>query len=81
MDRDLRLGSPRVRVSRATKLAPCTASITTRLATYPELGRIRPFEVVRAAGYAGGITQIRDFLGDANLDAQRAERVFHRHQA
>jgi hypothetical protein len=44
------------------------------------LGRIRPFEVVRAAGYAGGITQIRDFLGDANLDAQRAERVFHRHQ-
>jgi transposase len=62
LDRDLATDSPRVRVSRATKLAPYTAIITTRLGTYPELSAVRLFEEVRAAGYAGGITQLRDFV-------------------
>ena len=62
LDRDLATDSPRVRVSRATKLARYTAVITTRLGTYPELSAVRLFDEVRAAGYAGGITQLRDFV-------------------
>ncbi len=62
LDRDLSLGSPRVRARRATKLDPHTPLITTRLATYPELSAVRLFEEVRAAGYTGGITQLRDFV-------------------
>jgi transposase len=62
LDRDLGTGSPRVRVHRATKLDPYTAIITTRLGTYPELSAVRLFEEVRAAGYLGGITQLRDFV-------------------
>ena len=62
LDRDLTGGSPRVRVGRPSRLAPYQAIISTRLATYPELSAIRLFEEVRAAGYPGGITQLRDYV-------------------
>lgn len=62
VDRDLAEGGPRVRVGRPSRLAPYQAIITTRLATYPELSALRLFEEVRAAGYPGGITQLRDYV-------------------
>jgi transposase len=62
LERDLSGSGPRVRVGRPTRLAPYQAIITTRLATYPELSAIRLFEEVRAAGYPGGITQLRDYV-------------------
>jgi len=51
-----------VRAGRPRKLKPYTSIITTRLATYPELSAVRLFEEIRAAGYAGGITQLRDYV-------------------
>jgi transposase len=62
LERDLVGGSPRVRAGRPRKLEPYTSIITTRLATYPELSAVRLFEEIRAAGYAGGITQLRDYV-------------------
>ncbi len=62
LDRDLTGSSPRVRVGRPSRLAPYQAIISTRLATYPELSAIRLFEEVRAAGYPGGITQLRAYV-------------------
>jgi transposase len=47
---------------RATKLDDYTAIITERLTTYPELSAVRLFAEVKAAGYAGGITQVRDYV-------------------
>ena len=62
LERDLGAAAPRVRVSRPVKLEPFRPIIETRLATYPELSAVRLFDEVRAAGYAGGITQLRDFV-------------------
>lgn len=62
LERDLGAAAPRVRVSRPVKLEPFQPIIETRLATYPELSAVRLFDEVRAAGYAGGITQLRDFV-------------------
>lgn len=62
LERDLAGGGPRVRVARPTQLEPYRAIITTRLGTYPELSAVRLFEEVRAAGYPGGITQLRDYV-------------------
>jgi len=60
LDRD---GSaPRVRQAPPGKLAPYQPIIDARLATYPELSAVRLFEEVRAAGYGGGITQLRDYV-------------------
>ena len=59
------LSSPVIRRSRApvvTKLDPYQNLITTRLATYPELSATRLFEECCAAGYPGGITQLRDYV-------------------
>jgi transposase len=47
---------------RPTKLDPFKGIITDRLGTYPELSAVRLFAEVQAAGYAGGITQVRDFV-------------------
>lgn len=41
---------------------PYKAIITTRLATYPALSAVRLMAECRAAGYAGGYTQLRDFV-------------------
>jgi transposase len=63
LDRDL--SEPiarRGRTAVATKLDPYHGIITARLATYPELSAIRLFDECRAAGYDGGITQLRDYV-------------------
>lgn len=47
---------------RPTQLDPYTGIILARLATYPELSAVRLYDEVRAAGYPGGITQVRDYV-------------------
>ena len=45
-----------------TKLDPYKPLIEARLEEFPELTAIRLFEEVRAAGYRGGLTQLRQFV-------------------
>lgn len=45
-----------------TKLDPFKGIIASRLNDYPELTAARLFEEVRAAGYAGGVTQLREYV-------------------
>lgn len=45
-----------------TKLDPCRALIMTRLEAYPRLSSVRLLEEVRAAGYTGGYTQVKEFV-------------------
>lgn len=61
LERDLSGSGPRRRVGRRTLLEPYQPIITTRLGTYPELSAVRLFEELCAAGYPGGITQLRDY--------------------
>jgi len=53
---------PRVRRAGPPKLEPYKAIIATRLDTYPELSAVRLFDEIRAAGYRGGISQLRHFV-------------------
>jgi len=46
----------------ATKLDAYTAIIEARLAAYPELSAVRLLDEIRAAGYAGGYTQLKAFV-------------------
>lgn len=64
LDRDLETGEvPRpVRKSPPAKLEPYKAIIEARLAQYPELTAVRLFEEIRAAGYTGGLTQLKVFI-------------------
>jgi len=62
LERDLTGSGPRVRATRPTQLEPYQSIITTRLGTYPELSAVRLFEEIRAAGYPGGITQLRAYV-------------------
>ena len=62
LTRDLSAATPRRASPRATQLAPYHALITARLASYPELSAVRIFDEVRAAGYPGGITQVREHV-------------------
>ena len=63
LDRDVTTPlPPRVRRTSPSKLAPYTAIIDTRLASYPELSAIRLFEECRAAGYAGGLSQLQCYV-------------------
>jgi transposase len=62
LTRDVETPMPRRSVPRVTKLDAFTPIITERLATYPELSGVRLFDEVRAAGYSGGITQVRDYV-------------------
>jgi transposase len=48
--------------ARRTKLDPDKPLIEERLTTYPELTAVRLFDEVQAAGYAGRLTQLRDFV-------------------
>jgi transposase len=50
------------RAARATKLDPYKSIIQERLAAYPELSAVRLLEEVRAAGYAGGYTQLQEYV-------------------
>src|SRR5207237_2134268 len=52
----------RKRTPHPAKLEPYQAIITTRLTTYPELSAVRLFEECRAAGYPGGLTQLKAFV-------------------
>lgn len=62
LTRDVEQPVPRRSAPRPTKLDPYKPILTDRLATYPELSAVRLFAEIRAAGYAGGITQVRDFV-------------------
>jgi len=62
LTRDVDAPAVRHAASRATKLGDYHAIITERLTTYPELSAVRLFAEVKAAGYAGGITQVRDYV-------------------
>lgn len=62
LTRDVDAPVPRRAARRVTQLDPFAAIIATRLETYPELSAVRLFDEVRAAGYPGGITQVRDYV-------------------
>jgi transposase len=46
----------------ATKLDPYKAILETRLAAYPELSAVRLLEEIRAAGYCGGYSQLKELV-------------------
>jgi transposase len=46
----------------ATKLTPYRAIIEARIAAYPQLSAVRLLEEIRAAGYTGGYTQLKECL-------------------
>lgn len=64
LDHDLDAGAvhygPRPRV--VTKLEPFKPLIRLRLEAYPELSGVRLLEEIRAAGYEGGYTQLKEFV-------------------
>ena len=63
LERDLATPvSRRTRTPHPAKLEPYKAIITTRLTTYPELSAVRLFEECRAAGYPGGLSQLKVFV-------------------
>ena len=63
LDRDLD-EPPRYtpRPPRPTTLDPYKEIVQTRLADYPELSAVRLLDEVRAAGYPGSYSQVRDFV-------------------
>lgn len=60
--RDVDAPPPRRASPRGSQLDPFRPIIAERLATYSELSAVRLFDEVRAAGYPGGITQVRDYV-------------------
>jgi transposase len=63
LDRDLSAPPPPRRAApRPTKLDAYAPLIRERLDAYPELSAVRLFTECRAAGYAGGITQLRAYV-------------------
>lgn len=50
------------RAPQPCKLDPYREIIRTRLETYPELSAVRLFEEVKAAGYPGAYTQLKEFV-------------------
>lgn len=64
LDRDLDEGPVRYGPRRevATKLDPYKAIIHARLVAYPELSGVRLLEEIRAAGYPGGYTQLKEYV-------------------
>lgn len=64
LDRDVDSGPPRYgpRAPVLTKLEPFKPIIETRLKALPELSAIRLLEEIRAGGYAGGYTQLKEFV-------------------
>src|SRR3954468_16137223 len=61
LDRDLDAEAVRYgpRTPGPTKLDAYTPIIEARLTAYPELSAVRLLEEIRAAGYAGGYTQLK----------------------
>src|SRR3954468_14099142 len=64
LDRDLDIESVQYgpRPPAPTKLDRYKAIIEARLAAYPELSAVRLLDEIRAAGYAGGYTQLKAFI-------------------
>ena len=63
LDREVAGAMPaRTRRPPPAKLAPYHAIIRTRLETYPALSAARLFAECRAAGYAGGLSQVQIFV-------------------
>ena len=64
LDRDLDTTAVQYgpRRSRPTKLDAYKAIIETRLAAYPELSAVRWLAEIRAAGFAGSYTQLKEFV-------------------
>ncbi len=64
LDRDLSAGATRYspRPRRPHKLDPYKGIIEARLAEFPRLSAQRLFDEVRAAGYAGGYSRVRDYV-------------------
>jgi transposase len=64
LDRDLDAEPVRYRPRPpvVVKLDPFKSLITTRLSEFPELTAVRLFDEVRAAGYSGGLTQLKAFV-------------------
>jgi transposase len=44
------------------KIDPYTGVILARLEAYPELSAVRLFEEIKAAGYPGGYTQVKEYV-------------------
>ena len=61
---------PRTAIARATKLDAFTAVIDERLRTYPALSAVRLLAEIKAAGYTGGITQVRDYVAGVRPRAE-----------
>lgn len=63
LDRDLSAPpARRTRTPAPAKLEPYKPIIASRLDTYPELSAVRLFDECRAAGYEGGLTQLKVFV-------------------
>lgn len=62
LDRELDAASPRCARARPQQLDRFKPLIEERLTTYPALSGVRLFQECRAAGYVGGVTQLRDFV-------------------
>jgi transposase len=62
LDRDVDPAVVRRPRSRAQKLDDYKGVIHARLTTYPALSAVRLLQECRAAGYDGGITQLRDYV-------------------
>ena len=77
LDRDLSSGrsrySPRPRLPH--KLDPYKELIVVRLAEFPKLSAKRLFDEVRAAGYDGGYSRVRDYVREVRPRAPQAPPV------
>src|SRR5690606_15765518 len=71
VERDLEIPPPPRRAApRPTKLAEFLPIIQARLDVYPELTAVRLLAECRAAGYTGGITQLRDHVARVRSRAE-----------
>ena len=78
LTRDVDAPPVRRAAPRATKLDRFTGIIGERLTTYPELSAVRLYEEVKAAGYSGGITQLRDAPAKWGCRPTRNRTAVHR---
>jgi len=62
VDREVTSPAPRQRVQGPAKLAPFTPLIQARLAAFPALSAVRLLAECRAAGYAGGYSQLTKYV-------------------
>jgi hypothetical protein len=62
IERGLVVPTYAARTPRPTRLGPYEAYLRERVAAWPELSGVRLLREVRERGYAGGVTQLNDFL-------------------